>query len=143
MQAQTNAHRVLLAMTSPEERTGSFMLNNIRNLIAGMAPEPVEVEVVAYGPGIAFLKKNDVDAAAIQRLESPHVHFVACGNAMREQHLEASDLIAGSEVCPRRCRRDCKETGTGLKLHQGWSLIAEHSFQSSCECMVRPRDCKG
>ncbi len=65
MQAQTKAHRVLFAMTSPEEADWQLTLNNIRNLISGTVPEPVEIEVVAYGPGIAFLKKDVVDAAEI------------------------------------------------------------------------------
>ncbi len=117
MQAQTKAHRVLFAMTSPEEADWQLTLSNIRNLIGGMAPEPVEVEVVAYGPGVAFLKKDGMDAADIQRLESPHVHFVACGNAMRKQHLEASDLVAGSEVVPAGIVEVVK------KQEQGWSYI--------------------
>ena len=117
MQAQTKAHRVLFAMTSPEEADWQLTVHNIRNLIVGMAPEPVEVEVVAYGPGIAFLKKDGVDAADIQKLESPHVHFVAFGNAMRNQHLEASDLVAGSEVVPAGIVEVVK------KQEQGWSYI--------------------
>lgn len=100
VQAQTTTHRVLFALTSPEEADWQLTLNNIRNLIGGMAPEAVEVELVAYGPGIAFLKKDGPDAIEIQKLESLHVHFVACANAMRRQHLEKSDLVPGSEVVP-------------------------------------------
>jgi hypothetical protein len=70
LQAQTKAHRVLFAMTSPEEADWQLTLNNIRNLISGMAPDPVEIELVAYGPGIAFLKKDGTDAAEILKLES-------------------------------------------------------------------------
>ena len=36
----------------------------------------------------------------IQKLEAAHVHFVACGNAMKKQHLEAADLVAGVDVVP-------------------------------------------
>ena len=117
MQAQTKAHRVLFAMTSPDEADWQLTLNNIRNLISGMAPEAVEIEVVAYGPGIAFLKKDGVEAAEIQKLESSHVHFIACGNAMRKQHLEVSDLVAGSEVVPAGIVEVMK------KQEQGWSYI--------------------
>lgn len=99
-QAQSKAHRVLFALTSPDEADWQLTLNNVRNLISGFAPEAVDIELVAYGPGIAFLKKDGPDAANIQKLESAHVHFVACGNAMRKQHLEAADLVAGSEVVP-------------------------------------------
>ena len=117
MQAQTKAHRVLFAMTSPDEADWQLTLNNMRNLITGMAPEPVEIELVVYGPGIAFLKRDGVDAAEIQKLPSSHVHFMACGNAMRKQHLEASDLVAGSEVVPAGIVEIVK------KQEQGWSYI--------------------
>ena len=115
MQAQTKAHRVLFAMTSSDQGDWQLTINNIRNLITGMAPE--SVEVVAYGPGIAFLKKDSVDAAEMQKLESSHVHFIACGNAMQKQHLEASDLVAGSEVVPAGIAEVVK------KQEQGWSYI--------------------
>ncbi len=104
-------------MTSPEEADWQLTLNNVRNLIGGLVPEPVEIEIVAYGPGIAFLKKDGADATEILRLESPHVHFVACGNAMRKQHLEASDLVAGSEVVPAGVVEVVR------KQEQGWTYI--------------------
>ncbi len=117
MQAQTKAHRVLFTMTSSEEADWQLTVNNIRNLISGMAPETVEIEVVAYGSGIAFLKKDGAEAAEIQKLESLHVHFVACGNAMRKQHLEVSDLVAGSEVVPAGIVEVVR------KQEQGWTYI--------------------
>ena len=58
-----------------------------------------------------------MDAAEIHKLESSHVHFIACGNAMRKQHLEASDLVAGSEVVPAGIVEVVK------KQEQGWSYI--------------------
>lgn len=111
MRAQTKAHRVLFALTSPDEADWQITLNNIRNLISGMAPETVEIGLVAYGPGIALLKKDGVDAAEIQKLESPR------GNAMRKQHLEASDLVARREVVPAGIVEVVK------KQEQGWSYI--------------------
>ena len=100
IQAQTKAHRVLFALTSPEEVDWQLTLNNVRNLESGLAPDTVEVEIVAYGPGTAFLKKDGSVAAEIQKLEAAHVRFVACGNAMKKQHLEAADLVAGVDVVP-------------------------------------------
>lgn len=100
MQAKTKAHRVLFALSSADEADWQLTLNNMRNLISGMAPEQVDIEVVAYGPGIAFLKKGGPDTAAIQKLESPHMHFIACGSAMKKEHLEAADLVPGIEIVP-------------------------------------------
>ena len=117
VQAQTKAHRVLFALTSPDEADWQLTLNNIRNVMSGVAPEPIDVEIVAYGPGIAFLKRDGPDASDIQKLESPHVRFVACRNAMRKQHLEAADLVPGSEVVPSGI------VEVVAKQEQGWTYI--------------------
>ena len=117
MQAQPKTHRVLFALTSPEEADWQLTLNNVRNLITGMGPEPVEIEIVAYGLGIAFLKKDGPDAGDIQELESSHIHFVACGNAMKKQHLKASDLVTGSEVVPAGIVEVVR------KQEQGWTYV--------------------
>ena len=117
VQAQTKAHRVLFALTSPDEVDWQLTLNNVRNLISGAAPDPVEVEVVAYGPGVAFLKKDGPDANTIRKLESSQVRFVACGNAMKKQHLEASDLVKGSEVVAAGIVEVVR------KQEQGWTYI--------------------
>lgn len=63
-----------------------------------MAPEQVDIEVVAYGHGVAFLKEDGPDAGDIQKLESPNVHFIACGNAMKKAHLETPDMIPGAQI---------------------------------------------
>ena len=117
LKAQTKAHRVLFALTSADEADWQLTLNNVRNLISGVAPETVDIEVVAYGPGIAFLKKDGPDAGDIQKLESSRVRFVACGNAMRKQHLEAADLVPGSEVVPAGIVEVMR------KQEQGWTYI--------------------
>jgi len=117
MQGQTKAHRVLFALTSPEEADWRLTLNNVRNLISGVAPEPVDIEVVTYGPGIAFLKKDGPDAGNIQKLESAHVHFVACGNAMKKEQLEAADLVPGVEIVPAGIVEVMR------KQEQGWTYI--------------------
>ena len=57
-------------MISSEEAPWQFTLNNLCNRISGVAPETVKMKVVAYGPGMAFLKKGGVDAAEIQKAGS-------------------------------------------------------------------------
>ena len=98
MQAQTKAHRVLFAMTSLEEADWQLTPNNIRNLISGIAPETVEIEAVAYGPGIAFLKKDGVDAAEIQKRWALGVGSLASVLAA----LIALPLLTAKQLYPSR-----------------------------------------
>jgi intracellular sulfur oxidation DsrE/DsrF family protein len=115
--AQTKSHRVLFALTSPDQMDWEMTIHNIHNLMKGLAPDNVEVEVVAYGPGISFLKKDSTAAADIAKLEEEHVHFMACGNAMRAMHLTQADLVPGAVVVPA----GIVEVVT--KEEEGWTYI--------------------
>ena len=116
--AQTHAHRVLFALTSSDSTDWTITINNIRNLISGVAPETIQVEVVAYGPGISFLKKDSTAAADIKQFQdASHVRFVACGNAMRAHNLTQADLVAGAEVVPAGIVEVVR------KQEEGWTYI--------------------
>ena len=115
--AQSKAHRVLFALTSPDESDWNLTTGNIRNLIAGFAPEEVQVEVVVYGPGIVFLKSDTSAAADIKDLQSKHVRFAACANSMRARHLTQPDLVPGAEVVPSGIVEVVR------KQEEGWTYI--------------------
>jgi intracellular sulfur oxidation DsrE/DsrF family protein len=117
--AQTPApaphHRVLFALTSPEEADWNLTLGNIRNLLKVM-PD-AEIEVVAYGPGIMMIAKTTPVAAEIQKLQEQHVKFVACENAMRARKFTLADLVDGVTSVPA----GIAEVVT--KQEQGWTYI--------------------
>jgi intracellular sulfur oxidation DsrE/DsrF family protein len=115
--AQTKAHRVVFALTSPDGADWKLTLGNIRNLLAAFPPETAEVEVVAYGPGLSFVRKRSASEVEIQGLEAKHVRFVACENSMRMQHISAADLVSGVEPVPS----GVVEVVT--RQEQGWSYI--------------------
>jgi intracellular sulfur oxidation DsrE/DsrF family protein len=117
MRAQVKAHRVLFAVTSPDEADWQLTANTVRNLISGLGPEPVEIEIYAFSPGIAFLKKEGPDANEIAKLQSPHVFLVARGNTMQKQNINASYLVAGSKVVPAGIAELVR------KREQGWTYI--------------------
>lgn len=113
--AQQKAHRVLFALTSSDTNDWNLTLGNIANLLKGM-PD-AEVEVVAYGGGINFVKKGSEAEADIKHLEQAHVKFVACHNSMMFNHLTPADLIEGVGVVPS----GIVEVVT--RQEQGWSYI--------------------
>lgn len=113
--AQKSAHRVVFALTSGDANDWHLTLGNIGNLLQGVPS--AEVEVVAYGPGINFVKKGSATEADIRELEQKHVHFVACHNSMVFNHLTPADLIEGVVVVPS----GVVEVVT--KQEEGWSYI--------------------
>src|SRR5664279_6456132 len=69
--AQTSTptkNRALFQVTDNDPARWNMILNNMQNLRDGVGGEPVEIELVAYGPGIFMLKgdssvKQRIDAA--------------------------------------------------------------------------------
>jgi intracellular sulfur oxidation DsrE/DsrF family protein len=115
--AQTKTHHVLFAVTSPEESDWKLAMGNLNNALNGLGgPDKVEIEVVAFGPGLAILKKDSAVKADIQALEK-HVRFVACENSMRIQHVTLPDLAEGVGSVPS----GIVEVIT--KQEQNWSYI--------------------
>jgi len=115
--AQTKTHRVLFALTSGDEVDWKLMLGNIRNLLSGVAPDAIEVEVVSFGPGIAFIQKGSSVEAEITALQEKHVQFMACENSMRMRKLTIADLVVGAHPVPS----GIVEVVT--KQEQGWTYI--------------------
>jgi uncharacterized protein len=115
--AQTKTHRVLFALLSGDEADWRVTVGNINNLIKGLAPDDVEVEVVAYASGLGLVKNGSSMAKEVAELQGLHVKFVACQNAMRMQHVEAKDLLPGVGMVPA----GIVEVVT--KQEQGWTYI--------------------
>lgn len=113
--APVQHHRILFAVTSPEEADWNLTMGNIRNLLKVM-PD-AEIEVVSYGPGIMMLAKSTPVAAEIQKLQEQHVKFVACENAMRAHKFTLADLVDGATSVPA----GIAEVVT--KQEQGWTYI--------------------
>jgi uncharacterized protein len=115
--AQAKVHRVLFALTSSDPADWNLTVGNVQNLTAGVAPDEIQVEIVAYGPGILFLKSDSAVAADLKGLQAVHVRLVACGNAMRARHLTPADLVTGVEVVPAGIVEVVR------KQEEGWSYI--------------------
>jgi uncharacterized protein len=115
--AQAPTHRVLFALLSADETDWRITVGNIQNLIKGLQPETVQIEVVAYGPGLSFVKKGSTYEKEIIALMPQNVRFVACENAMRMQHVTVADLIPGVEPVPAGIVEVVK------KQEQGWTYI--------------------
>lgn len=115
--AQATAHHIVFALTSGDETDWKLTLGNIRNLIVALPVDSTEVEVVAYGPGISFVRKGSSADVEIQALEAKHVRFVACENSMRMQKMTLADLVTGVSSVPSGI------VEVVMKQEHGWTYI--------------------
>ena len=87
------ADKALFQVTEADEGKWNLVLNNARNLQAGVGPDGAEVEVVAFGPGIQLLKAGSPLAARIAEARAAKINVVACENTMAANKLTHADML--------------------------------------------------
>jgi intracellular sulfur oxidation DsrE/DsrF family protein len=74
--------RIVLQISDPNPFKQTLVLNVATNLIKHYGPDKVDVEIVAFGPGLRLLFKDNVNTGRIQGLSSSGVKFAACKNTI-------------------------------------------------------------
>ncbi len=96
-------HRMVIQVSSADPASHRIALNNAVNLRQALAPGAVEIEIVAYGPGVAMLAAEGPESLRIAELAGEGVAFSACGNtlaAIEAERGEKLPLAAGVNVVP-------------------------------------------
>ncbi|NOZ37066.1 MAG: hypothetical protein GXP11_03165 [Gammaproteobacteria bacterium] len=76
-------HKVVLQISDPNPFKQKLVLNVANNILKHYGPDLVEVEIVAFGPGLRLLFKNNVSSGRIQGLVDNGVRFSACSNTIK------------------------------------------------------------
>ena len=56
-------HKVVIQVSTDDPKTWDVTLNNVYNIIAGAGADNVDIQVVAFGPGLGIFKKNNAEIA--------------------------------------------------------------------------------
>ncbi len=88
-------NRVLLQVSDGDPAKWSMALNNANNVAHDLGAGNVEIEIVAYGPGIGMLKNGSPVAQRIDEATMSGMKVVACENTMHGQHLTQADMLPG------------------------------------------------
>jgi len=110
-------NRVVMQVSDNDPGKWNLALNNARNLQADLGASNVEVEIVAYGPGIGMLKSDSVVGNRIGEALSSGVRIEACENTMRGQKLEKGDMLSGIGYVPAGVVEIMR------KQQQGWAYL--------------------
>jgi intracellular sulfur oxidation DsrE/DsrF family protein len=110
-------NRIVMQVSDADPGKWNLALNNARNLQADLGQKNVEIEIVAYGPGIGMLKSESVVGTRIDEALKSGVKVVACENTMRGQKLVKDDMLPGIDY-----------VGAGVveimqKQQQGWAYL--------------------
>jgi len=93
--AQTGkaANRVVMQVSDNDPAKWNLALNNARNLQADLGRDNVEIEIVAYGPGLGMLKADSIVANRVDEALGAGTKIVACENTMAAQKVTRDDML--------------------------------------------------
>ena len=74
--------KVVLQISDSDPFKQTLVLNVANNLIKHYGPDKVEVEIVAFGPGLRLLFDENDNKDRIQGLSTNGVRFAACNNTL-------------------------------------------------------------
>jgi intracellular sulfur oxidation DsrE/DsrF family protein len=94
-QPMPQRNRVVIQVSDGDPAKWNLALNNARNLQTDLGSNNVEIEIVAYGPGIGMLKLESPVANRIGEAKDAGVKVIACENTMKTQKLAREDMLNG------------------------------------------------
>ena len=89
------ANHVVMQVSDADPAKWTLALNNARNLQSDLGTRNVEIEIVAYGPGIGMLKLDSTVAARLDEAIASGIKVAACENTMRGAKLTKDDMLHG------------------------------------------------
>ena len=115
--AQSAPNRAIFQVTDNDPARWNMILNNMTNLREGVGSEAVEIELVAYGPGILMLKGDSAVRQRIAEAVKSGVKVNACQNTMNAMKLAPSDMLGEIGHVPSGVVEVMR------KQQQGWAYL--------------------
>lgn len=109
--------KLVIQISDNDPAKWNLALNNAKNVQEDLGAANVDVEIVAYGPGIGMLKLESPTSGRIADAMKANVKVVACENTMRGQKLSKDDMQPGISYVPAGVTEIMKRQG------EGWAYL--------------------
>ena len=116
--ARSAKERVVIQISTPEQRIWAQSLNYAENLRELYGKDNVEIEIVALGQGIGVLKLDSPMANRVAETLKNGVGVHACQVTMRRQKLEKADMLPDIGYVPAGLGQIIK------RQKEGWNYIS-------------------
>lgn len=93
-------HKVVIQVSDNDPAKWNLALNNAKNLQEDVGAANVDVEIVAYGPGIGMLKFDAPVSDRIGDAVKANIKVFACQNTMHNQKLTKEDMNSAVGYVP-------------------------------------------
>lgn len=108
---------LVIQMSDNDPARWNLALNNAKNVQDDLGAANVDIEIVAYGPGINMLKLESAAGSRIAEAMKANVKVIACENTMRGQKLTKDDMLGGISYV------NAGVTEIMQKQGQGWAYL--------------------
>ena len=115
--AQSVKQRVVFQVSDNDPAKWNLTLNNARNVQADLGKDNVQVEIVAYGPGLGMLKANSPVAGRLAAALDDSVALLACENTMQNTKITRADMYGGISYVQAGVTHIMK------RQREGWAYI--------------------
>lgn len=109
--------KIVIQVSDNDPAKWNLALNNAKNLQEDVGAANVEIEIVAYGPGIAMLKLESPAGSRIADAMKDKVKVIACENTMRGQKLTRDDMLPAISYVPAGVTEIMRRQG------EGWAYL--------------------
>ena len=116
-QATPQRARVVIQVSDADQDKWNLALNNAKNIQTDLGAANVDIEIVAYGPGVGMLKLDSPVGGRIDEATAAGVKVIACENTMRGQKLTRTDMLNGIGYVPAGV------VELVSRQQQGWAYI--------------------
>jgi hypothetical protein len=77
-------NKIVIQVSTDDPRTQKIALNNAVNLQKLYGIDNIQIEIVAYGPGLGLMTTKSGQASRVTSLAMQDITFSACGNTMKK-----------------------------------------------------------
>ena len=108
---------IVIQVSDNDPAKWNLALNNAKNLQDDVGAANVDIEIVAYGPGIGMLKLESPTGARIADAAKAGIKVTACENTMRAQKITKDDMLPAIAYVPAGVTEIMKKQG------EGWAYL--------------------
>ena len=110
-------HKIVIQISDADAAKWNLALNNAKNLQDDVGAANIDIEIVAYGPGIGMLKLESTAATRVAEAMKANVKIIACENTLRAQKLTRDDMLPALSYVPAGV------TEIMTKQFEGWAYL--------------------
>ena len=113
----TKRQKIVIQVSDSDPAKWNLALNNAKNLQDDVGASNVDIEIVAYGPGIGMLKMESPTGSRVSEAMNARIKVIACENTMRGQKLTKDDVLPAISYVPAGVTEIMK------KQSDGWAYL--------------------